>query len=112
VAKVLTKTNNMNKEIEIEDYCGTITWLCMDDEIEFEAKVYYHFEEDDDVVTCEIEHIYLTQKFKGITKQVFPDRELSKELADMVIELVEESPNDYGYQQQLLSQYHYYYEKY
>ena len=51
-------------------------------EIEFEAKVYYHFEEDDDVVTCEIEHIYLTQKFKGITKQLFPDRELSKELAD------------------------------
>ncbi len=55
----------MNKEIEIEDYCGTITWLCMDDEIEFKAQVYFHFnEDDDDQVICEIEHIYLTQKFK------------------------------------------------
>ena len=37
----------MNKEIEIKDYCGTITWLCMDDEIEFEAQVYFHFEEEE-----------------------------------------------------------------
>ena len=40
----------MNKEIEIKDYCGTITWLCMDDEIEFEAQVYFHFEEEDKMV--------------------------------------------------------------
>ena len=91
----------MNKEIEIEDYCGTITWLCMDDEIEFKAQVYFHFnEDDDDQVICEIEHIYLTQKFKGIEKQIFPDRELSKELAEMVIERVENLPNEYGYEQQ------------
>ena len=101
----------MNKEIEIEDYCGTITWLCMDDEIEFKAQVYFHFnEDDDDQVICEIEHIYLTQKFKGIEKQIFPDRELSKELAEMVIERVENLPNEYGYEQQLLMEKEFYYE--
>ena len=101
----------MNKEIEIEDYCGTITWLCMDDEIEFTAQVYFHFnEDDDDQVICEIEHIYLTQKFKGIERQIFPDRELSKELAEMVIERVENWPNEYGYQQQLLMEKEFYYE--
>ena len=101
----------MNKEIEIEDYCGTITWLCMDDEIEFKAQVYFHFnEDDDDDVICEIEHIYLTQKFKGIEKQIFPDRELSKELAEMVIERVENLPNEYGYEQQLLMEKEFYYE--
>ena len=101
----------MNKEIEIEDYCGTITWLCMDDEIEFKAQVYFHFnEDDDDQVICEIEHIYLTQKFKGIERQIFPDRELSKELAEMVIERVENLPNEYGYEQQLLMEKEFYYE--
>jgi hypothetical protein len=101
----------MNKEIEIEDYCGTITWLCMDDEIEFTAQVYFHFnEDDDDQVICEIEHIYLTQKFKGIERQIFPDRELSKELAEMVIERVENLPNEYGYEQQLLMEKEFYYE--
>ena len=101
----------MNKEIEIEDYCGTITWLCMDDEIEFTAQVYFHFNEDDDnQVICEIEHIYLTQKFKGIERQIFPDRELSKELAEMVIERVENLPNEYGYEQQLLIEKEFYYE--
>ena len=101
----------MNKEIEIEDYCGTITWLCMDDEIEFTAQVYFHFnEDDDDDVICEIEHIYLTQKFKGIERQIFPDRELSKELAEMVIERVENLPNEYGYEQQLLMEKEFYYE--
>lgn len=101
----------MNKEIEIEDYCGTITWLCMDDEIEFKAQVYFHFnEDDDDQVICEIEHIYLTQRFKGIERQIFPDRELSKELAEMVIERVENLPNEYGYEQQLLMEKEFYYE--
>ena len=101
----------MNKEIEIEDYCGTITWLCMDDEIEFKAQVYFHFnEDDDDQVICEIEHIYLTQKFKGVERQIFPDRELSKELAEMVIERVENLPNEYGYEQQLLMEKEFYYE--
>lgn len=102
----------MNKEIEIKDYCGTITWLCMDDEIEFEAQVYFHFEEEefDDDVICKIEHIYLTQRFNGVTKQIFPDRELSKELAEIVIVIVEESPNEYGYQEQLLSEKEFYYE--
>ena len=101
----------MNKEIEIEDYCGTITWLCMDDEIEFKAQVYFHFnEDDDDQVICEIEHIYLTQRFNGIERQIFPDRELSKELAEMVIERVENLPNEYGYEQQLLMEKEFYYE--
>ena len=101
----------MNKEIEIEDYCGTMTWLCMDDEIEFKAQVYFHFnEDDDDQVICEIEHIYLTQKFKGIEKQIFPDRELSKELAELVIERVENWPNEYGYEQQLLMEKEFYHE--